>query len=174
MPPAPFRSVVHVILDRVAHAIQQVQSMLVEKSRLAADTERASLLAEADRLYRRSEAGIALLPRDARMGIFAARLIYAGIGRQIRSNAHDTVTMRAVTTKGQKLGYLSLAVGRASTSLIMPKSAVMFAQPLEEVKFLVDATYRVSGPEGRSRADAVLQVLADLKARDMSAGTAAE
>ena len=134
----------------------------------------ARLLAEADRLYRRSEAGIALLPRDARMGIFAARLIYAGIGRQIRSNAHDTVTMRAVTTKGQKLGYLSLAVARASTSLIMPKSAVMFAQPLEEVKFLVDATYRVSGPEGRSRADAVLQVLADLKARDMSAGTAAE
>ena len=38
------------------------------------------LLDEADRLYRRSESGIALLPRDARPAIWAARRIYCEIG----------------------------------------------------------------------------------------------
>ncbi|MEL6992495.1 MAG: phytoene/squalene synthase family protein, partial [Pseudomonadota bacterium] len=46
------------------------------------------LLHEADRLYRRSEAGIDVLPLQARTGIWAARLIYAGIGKQIKRQGY--------------------------------------------------------------------------------------
>ncbi len=53
------------------------------------------LLAEADRLYRRSEAGINVLPRQARTGIWAARLIYDGIGKQLRRQGFDSISMRA-------------------------------------------------------------------------------
>jgi phytoene synthase len=45
------------------------------------------LLAEANRLYFRSEPGIARLPVDARPGIFAARHCYDAIGRKLGGTA---------------------------------------------------------------------------------------
>jgi phytoene synthase len=44
------------------------------------------LLAEANRLYFRSEPGIARLPVDVRPGIFAARHCYDAIGRKLMRN----------------------------------------------------------------------------------------
>lgn len=127
------------------------------------------LLAEADRLYRRSEAGIDVLPLQARTGIWAARLIYAGIGKQLRRQGFDSISMRARTSGVQKLGWLMQAGGRTAVSLVMPKSAVIYARPLPEVAFLVDAASRAHPDQRRS--SAVLDILAELKARDTGIGT---
>ena len=64
------------------------------------------LLAEARRLYIRSEAGIGALPLSARTGIFAARYIYDGIGGAVRRNGYDSVTLRARTSKVQKINLI--------------------------------------------------------------------
>ncbi|PJI85916.1 phytoene synthase [Yoonia maricola] len=127
------------------------------------------LLAEADRLYLRSEAGINVLPLQARTGIWAARLIYAGIGKQLRRQGYDSISMRARTNGRQKLGWLAQAGAQTATSLIMPKSAVIYAKPLPEVAFLVDAASRARPDQGRS--SSVLDILAELKAREAGIGT---
>ncbi|TGD42906.1 phytoene/squalene synthase family protein [Pseudotabrizicola sediminis] len=123
----------------------------------------ARLLREADRLYQRSEAGVAALPLACRPGIFAARHIYAGIGTQVARAGHDSVTQRARTGKGQKLGWLMLAGFRAAASPLLPRAAVLHAKPAPEVAFLVDAAARKAGARGRS--DALFEVLNQLEAR---------
>ncbi len=127
------------------------------------------LLAEADRLYRRSEAGINVLPLQARTGIWAARLIYAGIGKQLRRQGYDSISMRAHTSTIQKLGWLAQSGARTFGSVIMPKSAVIYAKPLDEVAFLVHAASRAKPDPGRSAT--VLGILAELKAREQGIGT---
>src|SRR6056297_3786135 len=97
------------------------------------------LLAEANRLYFRSEPGIKALPLAARPGIFAARHCYDAIGRQLARKGHDSITQRAHTTGRQKLGYLGLSILRAGWVSVVPQSPVIFAQPLDEVAFLVEA-----------------------------------
>lgn len=127
------------------------------------------LLAEADRLYLRSEAGINVLPFQARTGIWAARLIYAGIGKQVRQQGYDSISRRARTSAMQKLGWVAQSGLRTGVSMIMPKSAVIYANPLDEVAFLVDAASRARPDAGRS--SAVLAMLAELRAREASLGT---
>lgn len=73
----------------------------------------ARLLDEADRLYARSEAGVSALPRDCRLSIRAAQIIYQDIGRVIRRRGCDSVSGRAFTTKGRKLWLLLRATGAA-------------------------------------------------------------
>jgi phytoene synthase len=73
------------------------------------------LLAEADRLYARADAGIAMLPWDVRVAIRAARLIYAEIGAVIRRRGGDSVTGRAVTSPARK-AWLALR----SLSAVLP------------------------------------------------------
>ncbi|MEM6637789.1 MAG: phytoene/squalene synthase family protein [Pseudomonadota bacterium] len=129
----------------------------------------ARLLADADRLYFRSEAGLGALPLSCRPGIYAARFIYAGIGRQVRRNGCDSVTLRARTTTVQKLGWLMLSMGRTGIGLVMPGSAVIYAPPIPEVAFLVDAAARDGRPTGdwgEGRSGTVLEALATLEARD--------
>ncbi|MDG4646907.1 phytoene/squalene synthase family protein [Roseibacterium sp. SDUM158017] len=123
------------------------------------------LLAEADRLYYRSEAGIGRLPLAARPGIFAARHCYDAIGQQLKRNGHDSVTTRAFTTRTQKMGLLGWSIIRAGAATALPQSAVYYAKPLDEVAFLVDAA---AHPD-RSRTgwgESVLSVLSQLEARD--------
>ncbi len=122
------------------------------------------LLTQAERLYRRSEAGVAALPLGCRPGIFAARLIYDGIGGAVRRQGWDSVGARARTTKAQKIGWLGLAVARAGAVSVMPRVAVLHAPPVPEVGFLVQAAARTAPSRGRS--DALLGVLAQLEARD--------
>ncbi len=123
------------------------------------------LLREAGRLYLRAEAGIPKLPLAARPGIFAARHIYAGIGGAIRRNGHDTVSYRAHTYTAQKLGWLMVSVGRAGLGLVTPGSALLYAEPLDETRFLVDAA-AVKTPQTRGRASALIDVLTQLELND--------
>ena len=97
------------------------------------------LVVESERLYLRSEAGITRLPVMCRPGIFAARFIYAGIAGVIRDQSYQTITTRARTTKAQKLGWLGVSMLRSISGMMMPQSAVIYAKPLPEVQFLVDA-----------------------------------
>lgn len=100
------------------------------------------MLAEANRLYLRAEPGISELPLACRPGIFAARHIYDGIGKAVRRNNFDSFTSRARTNGRQKLGWLSLSVARSVIDTITPRSAVLYAKPLPEVEFLVEAAGR--------------------------------
>lgn len=123
------------------------------------------LVMEANRLYFRSEAGIGALPLACRPGIFAARHIYAGIGRRLTTMSYDSVTARARTNKAQKLGWLGQSILQTAVGAVMPRSAVLYARPLPEVQFLVDAAAR--GVRQAERSDALFDVLAtlELKAR---------
>jgi phytoene synthase len=64
------------------------------------------LLERAGRYYARADLGIGMLPRDCRVAIRAARLIYADIGRDIAAHHYNSVTRRAFTSKNRKLGLL--------------------------------------------------------------------
>ncbi|MBM7069731.1 15-cis-phytoene synthase [Actibacterium sp. 188UL27-1] len=127
------------------------------------------LLAEAHRLYIRGEAGIAALPLSCRPGIFAARHIYAGIGGDIARAGHDSISRRAHTGTAAKLGWLMLASGKAASSAVMPRSAVIYAPVLPEVTFLVEAaaqTGRADTPWGEGRTGDLVGLFAALKERD--------
>lgn len=134
----------------------------VTDPRIARLTRR--LLAEADALYIRSESGVAALPVDCRPGIFAARHIYAGIGRAVQQNGFDSITRRARTGKAAKIGWLTLALGQSAASLALPRAPRLHALPAPEVAFLVSAAARA--PLSQGRADALLSVLAQLEAQD--------
>ncbi|MCA0928491.1 15-cis-phytoene synthase [Ruegeria profundi] len=97
------------------------------------------LLRHAQHLYQRSEAGIAELPLQCRPGIYAARFVYAGIGGQIRRSGFESVSQRARTGKGQKLGWLAWSLWRTAFSTVAPHSPRLYARPLPETAFLVDA-----------------------------------
>lgn len=97
----------------------------------------ARLLHDADRLYARSESGIAGLPPGCRPAIFAARHLYAEIGRQVERNGHDSVSTRAVVSARRKATLLAKALAAAHT----PRSLDM-SPPLPETAFLVRAAER--------------------------------
>lgn len=124
------------------------------------------LLLEAEALYARSEAGIAALPPTARPGIFAARFIYAGIGGRVRADGCDSITRRAHTASLQKFGWLMLATIRASGTLVLPRSAVIYARALPETEFLVRAAARET-PAVTDWSDTLCAALARLKAQDL-------
>ncbi|WP_299733671.1 15-cis-phytoene synthase [uncultured Tateyamaria sp.] len=123
------------------------------------------LVIEAHRLYYRSEAGLAALPRGCRPGIYAARYIYAGIAGRLTSMDYDSISARARTSRAQKLGWLAQSVAQSGTSMVMPRSPVLFAKPLSEVQFLVDAAAK-DGPPRRS--DSLFEALASLEAKRQS------
>lgn len=123
------------------------------------------LLAEANRLYFRSEAGIKALPPAARPGIFAARHCYDAIGRQLARNGHDSVTTRAFTTRRQKLGLLGWSMVRAGAVTVFPQSAVIYAKPLPEVAFLVEAAAHPDAAK-TGWGENVLSVLSHLESCD--------
>ena len=123
------------------------------------------LVMEANRLYYRSETGIAALPRSCRPGIYGARFIYAGIAGRLSAMEYDSVSSRARTSKAQKIGWLAQSVLQSGMSMVMPQSAVLYAKPLPEVRFLVDAAARRVEP---SRSETLLEALALLEARRQS------
>jgi phytoene synthase len=102
------------------------------------------LLAEADRLYRRAEAGIAMLPRDCRPAIRAARLVYDEIGRELARRGADSISRRTVVPTSRKLALLA----SASSDTMLPvalwpasrrTAAAAGAPPIAAVQFLVEA-----------------------------------
>lgn len=105
------------------------------------------LLARADKLYHRSEAGIACLPIKVRPAMFAARHIYAAIGNRVRKNKFDNISYRARTNKATKLQLLGLSATHSMASMLLPTPATVYAEPLPETQFLV----RAAGIEKRSK-----------------------
>jgi phytoene synthase len=89
------------------------------------------LLDYAAHLYGRAEPGIPRLPRRCRAAIYAARLIYADIGRVIAARRYDSVSGRAVTSLPRKLWLMARALLRP-----LPTAPVT-SPPLEETAFLL-------------------------------------
>jgi phytoene synthase len=93
----------------------------------------ARLLAEADVLYARADAGIAHLPADCRTSIRAARLVYAAIGDRIRRAGFDSVSQRAFVPLHRKLWLVLRAFGgRAARPLALVGETSPEAAPLLE------------------------------------------
>jgi phytoene synthase len=107
------------------------------------------LLAAADALYRRSEAGIARLPLACRPGIGAARFIYAEIGREVARHGHDSVSRRAVVSGPRKVMLLARSLG----AIMLPTGPVG-APPLAGTRFLVEAVMAARPPVYRYRSPA--------------------
>jgi phytoene synthase len=99
------------------------------------------VLAEADLLYVRSEAGLAKLPAACRPGMYAARLLYAEIGREVARRGFDSVSQRAVVPWQRKARILADAVIAAKR-----QAAAAAILDLAEGEFLLDGFPR-SGAE---------------------------
>ena len=127
-----------------------------------------TLLAEANRLYYRGETGVAALPLSVRPGIFAARKIYAGIGRNVVRHRYDNINHRARTSKAQKIGWIGASGLSTMVTMVMPRSAVLHARPLPECAFLVDAAAegRAQSSWGEGRSGTLLGLFAQLEAQD--------
>jgi len=134
------------------------------------------LVADANRLYFRSEPGVAELPFPCRPGIFAARHIYAGIGKEVAKGGYDNISRRAYTNTSQKIGWLMLSAIEALIVTVMPRSAVLYAKPLQECAYLVEAAAErlpADNPWGEGRAGEIIAVLAQLKAKEQGRRAAA-
>ena len=68
------------------------------------------LLAEAETLYARADAGIAALPLACRPGITIARRLYADIGREVARNGWDSVGKRAHVGAARKVALAGASV----------------------------------------------------------------
>ncbi len=95
------------------------------------------LLLEADILYERSVEGIAGLPLACRPGIYAARLLYAEIGREIERSGFDSVSGRAVVSAWRK----AMLLARSFAALAVLPDRGGEASPLSEAQFLIDAIH---------------------------------
>ena len=95
------------------------------------------LLVEADHLYARADAGIAMLPWEVRVSIRAARLIYAEIGAVIRRRGCDSVTERAVTSGARKVVLALRSLGALWP--VRPADPLARAPALPEAQALVSA-----------------------------------
>jgi phytoene synthase len=94
------------------------------------------LLAAADALYARVDAGVALLPAGCRPGINAARYLYAAIGHEVARRGFDSVSQRAVVPGTRKAALLA----RAFAAAALPASRAGIAEaPLEANRYLIDA-----------------------------------
>ena len=127
----------------------------------------ARLLGEAERLYTRSEVGISALPIRCRPAIFAARHLYAEIGREVERNGLDSVSRRAVVSRARKRALL----GRVAVSCMVPGLCID-RDCLPETRFLVDAvrshgsghkTHEVGAKLGR-----LIEMLAEMEDREKS------
>ncbi|KQP35382.1 phytoene/squalene synthase family protein [Pseudorhodoferax sp. Leaf274] len=118
------------------------------------------LLAEADRLYARAAAGVGSLPLDCRPGINAARLLYAGIGHEVRRVGGDGVRRRARVPGWRKAGLLV----RAAASL-WPSQAALAAPALSANQPLLDAVATAPHPRRQGSAEFVVDLFTRL-ARD--------
>jgi phytoene synthase len=115
----------------------------------------SDLLEAADVLYARSAEGIANLPLSCRMGINAARLIYAEIGREVARAGYDSVTRRAAVPDSRKA---RLAVQALVT---LPTRRHRHTAPLiPETRFLVEAVAALPVPARAAGPNTLLRLLA--------------
>jgi phytoene synthase len=98
------------------------------------------LLAEADTLYARADAGVARLDARFRPAIFAASRLYAGIGHRLVEQGLDSVSRRTTLSARRKLKLGA----RALASAAVPTRASPAGPPLAETGFLVEAVGQTS------------------------------
>lgn len=125
------------------------------------------VLDEAAVLYRRAEGGIALLPRDVRPAIWAARFIYGDIGAQIRRNALDSVTRRAVVSKRRKLALIGAAGLAAAVRARGPFMPVM-PEAAELVRVVGDGEREALDVSFRARVGRALELFYRLGEADQA------
>jgi phytoene synthase len=97
------------------------------------------LIDTADMLYDRATLGIANLPKSCRPGIFAARALYAEIGREVERSGLDSVSSRAVVSTGRKLAVLARMLALQETEWAPAKYLPAKFGEMQETRFLIDA-----------------------------------
>jgi phytoene synthase len=105
------------------------------------------LLAQAEVFYARAAAGVAELPIDCRVGINAARFLYAEIGHEVVRRACNSVDSRAVVARARKAALL----GRSLLALRPPRDRSL--APAPATRFLVDAAVMAQRSHGTPAAD---------------------
>jgi phytoene synthase len=98
----------------------------------------ARLLREADALYARADLGIANLDVSFRPAIFAARSLYAEIGKRLERKGLDSVSSRTSVPAADKAALVIGAVRRSFQGAVMSPAG----PPLAETRFLVEAVVR--------------------------------
>lgn len=93
------------------------------------------LLDRAELYYRSGDAGLRDLPLRCAFGVRAARLIYAGIGRELRDRDHDPFAGRAVVSQTRKLALASRAAGHTLARLPVWLFTTPLAIPDRELRF---------------------------------------
>jgi 15-cis-phytoene synthase len=96
------------------------------------------LLDAADALYARATLGIANLPVACRPGIYAARALYAEIGRELERGGLDSISRRAVVSTNRKLQVLARMFALLETEWVPARNFAASTQ-LEETLFLIEA-----------------------------------
>lgn len=125
------------------------------------------LLTVADKLYRRADAGLTRLPLRCRPGMYAARLLYSGIGDEVQRLDYDSVNQRAVVSAPRKLRHLA----KLPRLPLLDASAVS-APVLRENRFLVEAVSSHPGPrvsslvEHEGKVAWMLALIGELERRD--------
>jgi phytoene synthase len=121
---------------------------------LAAPTQSVALAAVVDRLleaadqhYREARAGITRLPLGCRMGIGAASLLYAEIGREVGRRRERFLSERAVVSGGRKMRVLAAGLGR-----MMLATRPMSGACVPEGVFLLEAVVQASSRPEAARA----------------------
>lgn len=92
------------------------------------------LLTHADTLYTRAESGIPSLPTAARPGIYAARLLYAEIGHNLRRLGGDSISQRSIVNARGKCRVVA-----NSFNWLNLNSSALDAPVLPACAFLIDA-----------------------------------
>lgn len=95
------------------------------------------LLQEADERYQKADEGIRQLPWRCRPGIWAARRLYAEIGRTLAQEGYDPISQRAVVTGRRKCQIVMGLIRGAAAN-----PAVLSAPCAPENRFLIDAVPR--------------------------------
>jgi 15-cis-phytoene synthase len=117
---------------------KQATSQLVLQQPLTGAAVASRLVREAEIIYSRAAAGIALLPRSCRASINAARLLYREIGIEAERIQHKG---RAVVSLRRKLMLVAKAVVQAAW---LPREASDIC--LAEGQFLLDAVATTPPP----------------------------
>lgn len=114
--------------------------------RIAAIVQR--LLDVADGLYDRATHGIRNLPRSCRPGIYAARALYAEIGRELERTGLDSISRRAVVSTRRKLAVLGGLAAQLQTEWAPAKRLGFSLPQIGETTFLVSAVQASSARMG--------------------------
>ena len=96
------------------------------------------LLDTADALYDRATLGIAHLPLRSRPGIYAARALYAEIGRELERSGLDSISRRSVVSTKRKLTVLARMLLLREKKWA-PASKLAPIGQVDETRFLVEA-----------------------------------